>query len=53
MEKIVADLKEMRDSTDTALQYHIWTELIDDELANAQVSPLRTQLSQGVWHIIS
>ena len=45
--KIVADLKEKHGSTYTALQYHIWAELIDGELANASEPPENSVFSRA------
>ena len=47
LEKIVADLKEKHGTTYTALQYRIWAELIDGELANASEPPENSMFSRA------
>ena len=49
LEKIVANLKKEHGTTFTALQYRIWAELIDSDLASS-TKPLKTRCSpeQGV-----
>lgn len=47
LEKIVADLKEKHGSTYTALQYRIWAELVDSELANASEPPENSMFSRA------
>ena len=42
----MADLKETYGSTYTALQYHIWAELIDSELANVSEPPQSSMFSR-------
>ena len=43
----MSDLKEQHGSTYTALQYRIWAELIDGELANASEPPENSMFSRA------
>ena len=43
----MSDLKEQHGSTYSALQYRIWAELIDGELANASEPPENSMFSRA------